>query len=82
MTFHAEFNYAPDQREKLLRLLHGDGLKVGAGLKVKGAWVAAQTGTGYALLETDDASSLYALCTQWTDCGRVTLTPVVAAADV
>ena len=82
MKFHAEFTYAPDQREKLLRMLHGGGLKADGDLKVKGAWISAQTGTGFALLETDDAAALFQMCSEWSDFGQVRLTPVVAAADV
>ena len=74
--------YTPDQREKLLRMLHNGGLKTDGDLKVKGAWISVQTGTGFALLETDDAAALYRMCSEWTDFGQVKLTPVLAAADI
>jgi hypothetical protein len=82
MTFHAEFTYAPDQREKLLRMLHNGGLKSDGELKINGAWISVQTGSGYAILETEDAATLYQLCSEWSDFGQVRLTPVLPAAHV
>jgi hypothetical protein len=81
MKFHVEFSYNSESREKALRFLKGDGLKEG-GLKVKGVWIAAQTGTGFAVVDTDDATALYALCSQWSDYGTLKVTPVIAGSEL
>lgn len=82
MMFHVEFTYSSGQREKLLRLVESEGLKANGPLKFRGAWVAAQTGKGFAIIETDDASALYDICSQWVDYGGIQLTPVISAKEV
>ncbi len=82
MTFHVEFTYSSGEREKLLRFMGSEGVKGEGPLKFKGAWVAAQTGKGYAIIDTDDASALYDICCRWVDYGSVQLTPVISAGQV
>lgn len=82
MKFHVQFTYKASEREKLLRFLHGGGLAADGPLKLAGAWIAAQTGVGYALVETKDARAIYELCAGWTEYGQITVTPVVPVADL
>ena len=77
MKFHLEFTYQPQVREKLLRLLESDGLSA-EGVTIKGAWVAAQTGFGYAIVEADDVKPLHDLCAAWSEYGQVDLTPLIS----
>ncbi len=82
MKFHVEFAYAPGDREKLLRVLQGGGLSAAGPLTIDGAWVAIQTGSGYAVIDTKDAKAFYQLCSAWSDFGQVKVTPILAASDV
>ena len=82
MTFHAEFTYTADQRERLLRFLQSDALKSQSEIRFKGVWIAAHTGTGYAIIETDSAAALYTISSQWADYGRLMIVPVVAASEI
>lgn len=82
MTFHVQFNYQPQDRERLLRFLHQGGLDTSDGIKFVGSWLALQTGTGYAVLETEDSSSLYELCAVWSEYGQLSVSPVVPLTEV
>ena len=82
MKFHATFTYKPIEREKLIHFLHGGALTTDGPLKVKGAWIGVQTGIGYALLEATDAKALYDLCSNWSEYGQVSVTPVIAASEL
>lgn len=82
MTFHAQFTYEPRDREKLLRFLHQGGLDTDGHVKIASGWLAVQTGTGFAILETEDAGALYELCSVWSEYGAVSITPVVPIRQV
>lgn len=82
MKFHVEFTYKSGDREKLLRYMTSEGLQSNGAVKFKGAWIAAQTGRGFAILETDDAAALYELSSQWVDYGELEITPVIAAGEI
>lgn len=82
MRFMATFTYDPKVRERLLKFLHGGGLDGGSSLKVAGAWLSAQTGTGYAVLEADDARAIYDLSVSWSEFGQINLTPVIPVKDL
>lgn len=82
MKFIATFTYEADMRKNLLHFLKDGGLTSPKGLTVSSAWIAAQTGTGYALLETKDAAVIYEMCVSWSEYGTVTITPVVAVSDL
>ena len=82
MTFHITFTYKTAEREKLLHLLHGGALTADGPLKLAGAWISAQTGAGFAVIETKDAKAIYDLCSGWSEYGQITVTPVIAAADL
>jgi hypothetical protein len=82
MTFHVQFDFQPQDRERLVRFLHQNERSAADGVKFAGRWLAIQSGTGFAILETDDAGAIYALCSAWSDYGQVNVTPVVHARDV
>jgi hypothetical protein len=82
MTFHVQFNYQQQDRERLLRFLHQGGLETSDGVKLHGSWLSLQTGTGYAVLETDDASGLYELCSVWSEYGQLSISPVVPLSEI
>lgn len=82
MKFHVEFTYQSAEREKLLNFLHGDGLPSDGPVKVLGAWLAVQTGVGYAALETKDGQAFFELCAAWSEYGQVRVTPVIDLARV
>jgi hypothetical protein len=82
MKFHVQFTYKPSEREKLIHFLRDGGLTAEGPLKLTGAWIAAQTGVGYALLETREAKAIYELCREWSEYGQVTVTPVLPATDI
>lgn len=82
MKFHVEFTYKSGDREKLLRYMTSEGLKSNGTVKFKGAWIAAETGRGFAIVETDDGAALYELCSQWIDYGELKVTPVIAASEI
>ena len=65
-----------------MRFLRQGGLETEGQAKIRGAWVAAQTGRGFAIVETGDAQALYGLCPAWSDFGEVQVTPVVSAEEV
>lgn len=82
MKFHVHFTYKAAERENLLRLLHLEGLSADGPLKIVGAWIAVQTGVGFALVDSKDAKAIYDLSLVWSDYGQITITPVIEAADV
>jgi hypothetical protein len=82
VRFHIEFSYRAEEREKLLSFLHGGGLAADGPLKVLGAWIAVQTGTGFALVETKDSRAFYQLCSVWSDYGQLKVTPVIEATEI
>jgi hypothetical protein len=81
MKFHVHFTYESQDREKVLRFLESGGLSSDA-VKVKGAWIAAETGFGFAILEADDAKPLYELCAEWSEYGQLQLTPLISVRDL
>ncbi len=81
MKFHVQFTYKAAEREKLLRCLHGEGLTAEGPLKLVGAWIAVQTGVGFALIDSQDAKAIFDLCSVWSEYGQITVTPVIEAAD-
>jgi len=82
MKFHVHFTYKVAEREKLLQLLQSGGLSAEGQLKIIGAWLAVQTGIGFALIESKDAKAIYDMSSIWSDYGQITITPVVEATDV
>lgn len=82
MKLHVEFTYRTEDRGKVFQLLAGGGLQAESGVAVKGAWVAMQTGRGFAIVDVKDPAKFYQLCTQWSDLGELKITPVIAADQV
>lgn len=82
MRFHAEFTYDSKEREKLFQFLNAGALKTDAALKIVGTWLAVETGTGFAIIETDDAQALYSLCAAWSEYGKAKVTPVVSVKEL
>lgn len=81
MLFHVEFQYDPSEREKVLNFLQSGALKPDGHVKVVGAWIAMETGSGYAILDSKDGNAVFQLCSAWTEYGQLRLTPIVNAAD-
>ena len=77
MQFHVEFKYRPEEREKLFRFLDSGALQTEDPLRIIDAWIAVETGTGYAIVETTDAKSLYSLCSNWSEHGCVKVSPLL-----
>jgi hypothetical protein len=83
MTYMIEFRHTSEKAHLARELLKAlGGLEAGAAVHVKGAWVAVQTGSGYALVDATDAVQLYAMCARWADIGEVNVIPVVPVAQV
>lgn len=82
MIFHVAFDYRVQDREKLLHFLHSGGLSTEGPATVLGAWLAVQSGTGFALIETDDGTAIYLLCSKWAEYGKVQVTPVIDASTI
>jgi hypothetical protein len=82
MRFHVIFEYTSESREQLLQFVDTGGLKSDGPLKVLGAWIAAETGSAFAVIETDDAKALYQLCANWADYGHVHVSPVISVKDL
>jgi predicted DNA-binding protein (UPF0278 family) len=82
MKFHVEFVYSPSNRDNLKHFLNADGLAAEGSLKIEGAWVAAQTGTAYAIVSARDAKSIYEMSSSWAEYGDLTITPILAVADL
>jgi hypothetical protein len=82
MQFHAEFTYQPQEREKLFHFLDAGALKTATSLKIIGAWLAVETGIGFAILETDDAKALYQLCAAWSEYGACKVTPLLGVKEI
>lgn len=82
MTYHVQFSYSPQDRERLLRFLSQGGKELASGVKMIGRWLSVQTGTGFVVLETDDAAGLHELCGTWSEYVQLTVTPVVEAEKV
>ena len=82
MKFHVEFTYRVQDREKVLNFLHTGGLSPEGPAKVLGAWLAVQSGSGYAMIETKDSTAIYLLCSEWAEYGQVKVTPVIDVASI
>ncbi len=82
MRFHVIFEYPSESREKLLQLVETGGLQTDGAIKVIGAWIAAETGSAFAVMETNDAKALYALCSNWSEYGTVHVTPVISVKEL
>lgn len=82
MRFHVIFEYPAESREQLLQFVGTGGLQSDGPLKVAGAWIAAETGSAFAVIDTDDAKALYQLCANWSDYGSVHVTPVIGVKDL
>lgn len=82
MKFHVEFSYTTGHRAELIRTLAQGGLQSDSEVKVVGAWVAVETGFGYAILESDNAKALYEMCSRWSDYGDLQVTPIVSAKEI
>jgi hypothetical protein len=82
MKFHVQFTYKAADREELLRFLHTEGLNSEGLVKLIGAWIAVQTGVGFAVIDSKDAKAVYDRCSRWSEYGQITVTPVIEAANV
>ena len=82
MKFHVELTYRVQDRDKLLTFLHSGGLSSDGPAKILGAWIAVQSGTGYAMIETDDSTAIYLLCSEWAKYGQINVTPVIDASSI
>ena len=82
MKFHVDFTYRVQDREKLLSFLHSGGLSAEGPAKVLGAWLPVQSGKGYAMIETDDSTAIYLMCSEWAEYGEVKVTPVIDATRI
>ena len=81
MKFHVEFTYDTQVREKLLHFFQHGGLNADGPVKISGAWIAIQTGTAFALIETKDGKAFFDLCSSWSEYGEIKVTPVIDAAS-
>jgi len=75
VKFHIEFAYRTDRREDLLNFLHAGALQMEGSVQVLGAWLALQTGKGYALIDTKDSKALYRISSAGRTMGRSRLLP-------
>ncbi len=82
MKFHLQLDYQKAERENALNLLHAGGLNPHGPVKIEMVWVAVQTCTAFALVETTDPKAMYELCSRWSDVGKVTVTPVLSASSI
>jgi hypothetical protein len=82
MRFHVTFEYPSESREQLLQFIETGGLQPDGPLKIVGAWIAAETGSAFAVIDTDDAKALYQLCSNWSDYGSVRVTPVIGVKEL
>ncbi len=82
MKFVIEFTYSTEEREKLLNFLQTGALTPDGPVKVLGAWVAIQTGNGYAVIDTKDSTAMYQICSSWSEYGQVKVTPVIDVAGL
>ena len=82
MKFVIEFTYNTEEREKLIKFLQSGALDPDGSVKVVGAWIAVQTGSGYALLDTKDSKAMYQMCSSWSEYGKVRVTPVLDVAGI
>ena len=82
MTFHVTFTYDASSRDHLLNFLKAGGLRTDGSIKIVGAWVALETGVAFAIVKSDNAKSIYEMCSAWTEYGEITVTPVLAASDL
>lgn len=82
MMFHLKLEYKSTERENALDLLHTGGLDTECGVAIETSWVAVETCTAFALVETTNAKGMYDLCSRWSDVGTVTVTPVLSSAKI
>ena len=82
MNFHIQFTYTCDEREKLLHFLSAGGLDADGELEFTGVWIAAETGTGFAVVKTRSLKSLANVCSQWSEYGTVKVTPVITREEL
>ena len=81
MTCLIELSYGAEHREQVFRNFKEGGLSA-SGVEVKGAWLAAQTGVAYVIVEVEKGADLYQACSRWADCGELTITPLVSASEI
>jgi hypothetical protein len=82
MRFHVILEYPSESRENLLKLVETGALHAEETIKVIGAWIAAETGSAFAVMETNDARALYGLCSNWSEYGTVHVTPVISIKEL
>ena len=82
MRFHIEFKYASAEREKLFAFLDSGALHNEQSFKIVGAWVAVETGRGFAIVESSDAKILYKLVAGWSEHGRIKITPIISVKEI
>ncbi|MCP4460413.1 MAG: DUF3303 domain-containing protein [Cytophagales bacterium] len=51
-------------------------------MKVEGAWLGAQTGIAYVVVEADKDVDLYHACSRWTEYGTLKMIPVVSLSEI
>ena len=82
MKFHVTFSLSSQDRDQVFRKLQTGALESESSVRLVSAWVAAQGGLGFAVVETDDAAALYRLCSTWNDAGDLDVIPVVSADEL
>lgn len=81
MTCLVEFTYDAEHREFVFRHLKEGGI-ADMGVKIEGAWLAAQTGVAYVMVKAKNSLELYQACARWADYGKLKITPVVSVTDI
>jgi len=84
MKFMMTFHWAPDKEQRaeaIERFLRTGGLPP-EGVQLLGRWTSADLGSGFDLLETDDAAKLTEFAYQWSDLMKLEIMPVLEDAEL
>ncbi|KAI3595288.1 hypothetical protein D8I24_7909 [Cupriavidus necator H850] len=84
MKFMMTFHWAPDKEQRaeaIDRFLRTGGLPP-EGIQLLGRWTSASLGSGFDLLETDDAAKLTEFAYQWSDLMELEIMPVLEDAEL
>lgn len=82
MIFLVTYTISPENRDATLARFKETGGVPPPGIKMLGRWHSVSGGKGWALSETDDATTAYAWCLRWSDLLHFEITPVLTDEQV
>lgn len=77
MLFHAQYDYSPDDRDRVHQRFKETGGLPPAGVTMLGRWHSVEGNRGFLIAESEDASAVTSWLHGWTDLLSFEVTPVL-----